>query len=608
MQEPITSFSDYVQLNRQAKLAYLEDLGLTKNKDFIYLAHFGDTNHFKLLATDMFDLRDLSKKDFSNVVEADQLTIFVSQDDQAKIRQQPEAYFIVVGSFRTSQVSKGQALLQIDQVSQPISQAFADRLLAYDQADINHVYQSLSDKGVLAQASLADQGQVAALLVDILDDYRHFMDQVQTEADQLQAQMTVLGREMQTLAQEEAKLQDLVQDYTQSNWYLPQQMSSQLASKFATANQERLAVDGDLIAKLQGQLYAQAGLLFTEDKLAQVVTSLLANELTILVGPSGTGKSALVKGLAQVMGEAYLNVPVQTTWVDRQDLLGFYNPITNNYQNSALVDFILEAAQPKNSHKFYFVNLDELNLSQIENYFADFLSICDQDQPTISLYSRQVQQGRLTWLANLLDQLDQANSSHLSFSDQVSRQQLIDQVHNLKTYSADLKLPKNLRFFGTMNTEGYVQPLSPKVIDRAYLISLDQVDFSLADHLSQVQPVNLVSHALIDYQPDGGEGESQDYLQAVADYFEQNLQLSISARLAKHRDKYWTIGSQLDRSAQDLRYDLVSLKFLPKIHLPSQDHPRAGQDLQSLLGESRPELTSKIDQMAAGNGLFTYWS
>ena len=70
-------------------------------------------------------------------------------------------------------------------------------------------------------------------------------------------------------------------------------------------------------------------------------------------------------------------VPVGANWTDKRHLLGFYNVITQQYQISPGLDLILEADREENRQYPFFLILDEMNLSHVERYFADFLSVME---------------------------------------------------------------------------------------------------------------------------------------------------------------------------------------------------------------------------------------
>jgi 5-methylcytosine-specific restriction endonuclease McrBC GTP-binding regulatory subunit McrB len=87
-----------------------------------------------------------------------------------------------------------------------------------------------------------------------------------------------------------------------------------------------------------------------------------------------------------------------------------------------------------NSSKPYFLILDEMNLSHVERYFADFLSIMESGD-SIKLYSGA-------------DRMDSAD----------------------KPIPKEIGWPKNLFIIGTVNIDETTYMFSPKVLDRANVI------------------------------------------------------------------------------------------------------------------------------------------
>uniref|UniRef100_UPI00402A96AA hypothetical protein n=1 Tax=Succinivibrio sp. TaxID=2053619 RepID=UPI00402A96AA len=69
-------------------------------------------------------------------------------------------------------------------------------------------------------------------------------------------------------------------------------------------------------------------------------------------------------------------VPVGADWTDNTKLLGFYNPLANDGKGKYVKTQILSLIERANSHPTvpFFLILDEMNLSHVERYFADFLS------------------------------------------------------------------------------------------------------------------------------------------------------------------------------------------------------------------------------------------
>ena len=120
----------------------------------------------------------------------------------------------------------------------------------------------------------------------------------------------------------------------------------------------------------------------------------------------------------------YKIVPVGANWTENRHVLGFYNVITEEYNETPSYSLIKAAKNDIGSP--YFLILDEMNLSHVERYFADFLSAIESGQP-IPLYSN-----------------DDENY--------------------------ELDIPDNLLIVGTVNVDETTYMFSPKVLDRANTI------------------------------------------------------------------------------------------------------------------------------------------
>ena len=125
----------------------------------------------------------------------------------------------------------------------------------------------------------------------------------------------------------------------------------------------------------------------------------------------------------------YKIVPVGANWTENRHVLGFYNVITEEYNETLSYSLIKAAKNDIGSP--YFLILDEMNLSHVERYFADFLSAIESGQP-IPLYSN-----------------DDENY--------------------------ELDIPDNLLIVGTVNVDETTYMFSPKVLDRANTIEFPTI-------------------------------------------------------------------------------------------------------------------------------------
>src|SRR5690554_1723761 len=134
----------------------------------------------------------------------------------------------------------------------------------------------------------------------------------------------------------------------------------------------------------------EAGLFIQTDFAIRFIASLLTKPFVILTGLSGSGKTKLAQAFARWIcqdNREYRIVPVAADWTNREPLLGYPNSLDpENYvkPDNGLLDLILTAINKPD--KPFFLILDEMNLSHVERYFADFLSALESGEP-IHLHS-----------------------------------------------------------------------------------------------------------------------------------------------------------------------------------------------------------------------------
>ncbi len=166
----------------------------------------------------------------------------------------------------------------------------------------------------------------------------------------------------------------------------------------------------------------------------RLVSSLLSKPFLILTGLSGSGKTKLAQAFAQWLSagtEQYLVVPVGADWTSREPMFGYpsaLDPTKYVQPDSGVLKLLLHATD--HSSLPHFLILDEMNLSHVERYFADFLS-------------------------------------GLESGDELS---LHSNTSKLEGVPAKLRLPKNLFIIGTVNIDETTYMFSPKVLDRANVI------------------------------------------------------------------------------------------------------------------------------------------
>jgi hypothetical protein len=209
------------------------------------------------------------------------------------------------------------------------------------------------------------------------------------------------------------------------------------------------------------QTYVRAkGYYFSEELLANFWTCLKANYLTVLAGISGTGKSKLPQYVGDALGAQVRLIPVKPNWHDSRDLLGFYNPLTQSFQQTRFLQALLDAKKEEDK-RLWLIILDEMNLAPVEHYFADFLSLLEQDHDRVEIELDGWDRG--TW---------EKTRNHWRIENDPTR---LSQTLQLEP---PILMPSNVRIVGTVNIDQTTQMLSDKLLDRTDVIQFERVDFT----------------------------------------------------------------------------------------------------------------------------------
>ena len=193
---------------------------------------------------------------------------------------------------------------------------------------------------------------------------------------------------------------------------------------------------------------------------APIAQSLLTKPFTILTGASGTGKTRLAESLAKSYAcgdeSRYAVVAVGADWTDNRHVLGFVNHLRELplYQSTPVLDLLLHA--DAHTDVPHFLVLDEMNLSHVERYFADFLSAMERPDGALDLH------GAGAGDDTRLPRFD---------GDPVG-------------VPRRLAFPKNLFVIGTVNVDETTYMFSPKVLDRANVIEFRMTDSDLGNFLT----------------------------------------------------------------------------------------------------------------------------
>jgi energy-coupling factor transporter ATP-binding protein EcfA2 len=198
-----------------------------------------------------------------------------------------------------------------------------------------------------------------------------------------------------------------------------------------------------------------SGLSYNSELISRFCASLLTKPFVILTGLSGSGKTKLAQAFVQWICQEesqYRIIPVGADWTNREPLLGYPNALKPEEYvkpDSGVIDLILQAiANPELPH---FMILDEMNLSHVERYFADFLSVMESKEP-IPLYAEGTVENGVP---------------------------------------AKLEVPSNLFIIGTVNIDETTNMFSPKVLDRANTIEFRVTEDEMKNFLGNIKSIDM---------------------------------------------------------------------------------------------------------------------
>lgn len=251
------------------------------------------------------------------------------------------------------------------------------------------------------------------------------------------------------------------------------------------------------VSYIQSYLKEQ-DILYPRHIIENYLTLIRSNDLIVLAGDSGSGKTNLVQSFAKAVGGVSKIIPVKPNWTSSEDLLGYYNPLEKKFLATPFLEALIEAQQ--NPEIPYFICLDEMNLARVEYYFADFLSKLEdrENTPTIQLYSDDEAAHVLSELKAVVSIISDARAKYdqngvvdfvklmqdEAVNVEMKRAFGFSEKDSLIKYHGDIrrmlsgiistpstiKIPSNVRIIGAINIDETTHYLSPKILDRTHIM------------------------------------------------------------------------------------------------------------------------------------------
>lgn len=294
---------------------------------------------------------------------------------------------------------------------------------------------------------------------------------------------------------------------------------------------------------------------YYRNKVGNYLTALRTKPFMLLAGISGTGKSRIVRKLAQATiteelqrangytGEDFANdrwtlhspanfelIQVKPNWHNSMDVIGYLSNIPSpHYVFTPFIEFIVKAWQ--HPEVPFFLCLDEMNLAPVEEYFAEFLSAIESrsfeggeymTDPIIKPFNSFGEDVAKMMVNTLFPNFTAADKNSL----------LGKIVDHLETKG--LTLPKNLMVIGTVNMDETTFSFSRKVLDRAMSVEMNEVNYD--SFLNDT---------------------TDDDLKAIVQAFEKNDDADLNALLV---DRHIEAKEIIDELGDDAKFAIDYLK------------------------------------------------
>lgn len=272
---------------------------------------------------------------------------------------------------------------------------------------------------------------------------------------------------------------------------------------------------------------------YSKNAIINIAICLTQGFLTVFSGEPGCGKTSICNIFGEALGlnkiadmiecpadskemvGRYVAVSVERGWTSKRDFVGYYNPLSKTFDksNRRIYNALHQLDTEKRAGILklpYIILLDEANLSPMEYYWSDFINICDDLGP----------------------------HSKVNLGE--------DYVFGV---------PETLHFVATINNDHTTETLSPRLIDRAWIITLPQLnlrDYSSLGNESNIpaEEVEVISWKSL-----------RDAFTPVKDecFFTPELQKCYESIVAKLREKKFTVSPRIDIAIK--RYWAIASKY-----------------------------------------------
>ena len=250
---------------------------------------------------------------------------------------------------------------------------------------------------------------------------------------------------------------------------------------------------------------SQLRLYYKTEMIRLFISALASTKLVILQGISGTGKTSLAYAWGKFLKHDSCVASVQPSWRDRSELFGYFNEFTKKFNETDILKELYEAGYTDDIHT---VILDEMNISRVEYYFAEMLSILEmpnQDE----------------WIVEVVSSGWPSDPKHLK--------------------NGKLKIPPNCWYIGTINNDDSTFMVTDKVYDRAMPIDINDKGQVFEPENVPAQDINYSYLNRLFQEAIANNQMSEDVLKKIEemdDYVIQHFRIAFGNRIVAHMKKF----------------------------------------------------------------------
>jgi len=235
------------------------------------------------------------------------------------------------------------------------------------------------------------------------------------------------------------------------------------------------------------------------------ISAIASTKLIILQGISGTGKTSLAYAWGKFLKHDSCVASVQPSWRDRTELFGYFNEFTKKFNETEVLKEMYMAGY---TDDIYTVILDEMNISRVEYYFAEMLSILEMPNTD-------------EWIIELVSSSWKSDPKYIK--------------------EGKLKVPCNMWYIGTINNDDSTFMVTDKVYDRAMPIDINDKGQVFEPIDTEAQDINfsylnqLFKDAM---EKNPISQQTLDKIEEMDNYVIQHFRIAFGNRIVAHMKKF----------------------------------------------------------------------